>query len=164
MATPNLKSDLISRWSLLVCCVLGLLAGCTKEASPSSTPTSKPAAAAAEGAPRVETAEYAVALTARANGGRITITAKPPLHVNPDYPASFKPEPGGPKFGADKLMLTQEDKKPCAAKAEDTCEATAPLTWEGTAGVRVAGTLQFSVCEPDKCLIEKVQLATTATE
>ncbi len=64
---------------------------------------------------------------------------------------------------ADLLRITKwfwEQKKPCAAKAEDTCESTSALAYSnGAPGQRVAGTVQFSVCEPEKCLIEKVKVA-----
>jgi hypothetical protein len=109
----------------------------------------------------VETETYVVALSARAEQGVLTLTARPPLHLNPDYPAAFRPDPGGGvKFDAERVPLVQETKIPCAAKAEDTCEATTTLKYAGGAsGTTVSGTVQFSVCEPEKCLIEKVKVA-----
>jgi hypothetical protein len=142
------------------------LTACNKDKDAAPAVASKPAsvqtAPAPKGdTPRVEAPEYVVELTARANGGSLQITAKPPLHVNAEYPIAFKPEPGGAKFAGDKVPLTADVKKPCADKAEDTCVASLPLPYEGGAGAVVAGTLLFSVCEPEKCLIEKVRLAAT---
>jgi hypothetical protein len=108
----------------------------------------------------VETDTYAGARAATAAGGTLTLTARPPLHINPDYPAAFKPDPGPVGFGSARVSLGQEQKKPCAAKAEDTCESVSTLTYTGgAAGASVSGTVQFSVCEPEKCLIEKVRVA-----
>lgn len=140
------------------------LAACTKDqtlASPPPPKTIEVLAAPKGDTPRIDTKEYTVSLNARANGGEIIITAKPPLHLNSEYPAAFRPEAGGAKFSSEKISLTPDLRKPCAATPEDTCEASAPLVWEGGSGSQVAGTVQFSVCEPDKCLIEKARLAAT---
>jgi hypothetical protein len=133
--------------------VLMLLLACTEKTAP---------AAAAGGVPaKVETAEYVVSLVdAKATGGAVIITAKPPLHVNPDYPTAFKPDPGGAKFEGERVALTADTRKPCE-KADETCELHAPLAWSASAGQLVSGTLLFSVCEPQKCLIEKVRLGAT---
>jgi hypothetical protein len=141
------------------------LAGCTKD-TPKSVEPVKQAAPVVAAAPkgdsaRVEAPEYVVELNAKVNGGTLVITAKPPLHVNPEYPAAFKPEPGGAKFAGEKIALAPNVKKPCAAKAEDTCETSSPLAYEGASGTQVAGIVQFSVCEPEKCLIEKARVVAT---
>lgn len=130
-----------------------LLAACTEKAAP---------AAAAPGVPaKVETAEYVVSLVdAKATGGAVVITARPPLHVNPDYPTAFKPDPGGAKFEGERVALTPDAKKPCE-KADETCEVHAALPWTASAGQLVAGTVLFSVCQPEKCLIEKVRVGVT---
>lgn len=129
-----------------------LLAACTEKSAPA-------AVAASTGVPsKVETAEYTVALVdAKASGGAVVITAKAPLHVNPDYPTAFKPDPGEPKFEGERVTLTADVKKPCE-KADETCEVHAPLAWTAAAGQQVSGTVLFSVCQPEKCLIEKVRV------
>jgi hypothetical protein len=136
-------------------------AGCDKSPAAPTAAAATPAARAS-GAPaaRVETDAYAVTLMTAPSAGTLTITARPPLHINPDYPAAFRPDPGGVTFEGERVALGQELKKPCAAKAEDTCEATSTLRYTGGAsGTSVSGTVQFSVCEPEKCLIEKVKVA-----
>jgi hypothetical protein len=126
-----------------------LVVGCADKKSPAVAPV-----AAAAG--KVETPEYVVALSDAA----ITITARPPLHINSDYPTAFKPDLGEVKFEGERVALAAETKKPCAT-GEETCEVRAALPWTGAAGQKVSGTVLFSVCEPEKCLIEKVRVATT---
>jgi hypothetical protein len=144
-----------------------LLGGCKEkaEAAPAQpTPAPAPKAAVRPAAPsdsaRVETSEYVVALAAGASEGTVTITAKPPLHLNADYPTAFKPDPGTVAFDGAKVPLGQETKKPCASKGEDVCESSSSLKYTGaTSGAKVSGTVLFSVCEPERCLIEKAQVA-----
>jgi hypothetical protein len=134
---------------------------CEKKAdAPAIKPAASPAAAAGPAPSRVETETYAVAFSAAAAGGTITLTARPPLHINADYPAAFKPDPGPVAFAGERVPLGQEQKTPCAAKAEDTCQSTSTVAYTGgAAGAQVSGTVLFSVCEPEKCLIEKVRVA-----
>jgi hypothetical protein len=137
---------------LVLLALLG--AACADKKPPAAAP-----APAASG--KVETPEYVVALSdAQLRGGAITITAKSPLHINPDYPTAFKPDPGEVKFEGERVALAAQTKKPCA-QGDDTCEVRATLPWTGAAGQQVSGTVLFSVCEPEKCLIEKVRVATT---
>lgn len=142
-----------------------VMSGCQeKTAAPVAAAAAAVAPTSAAAGARQETNEYVVSISAKANGGVVSIAAKPPLHINPEYPTAFRPEGGSVKFEGDKVALVADVKKPCAAKAEDTCETSAPLKYEGAVGSEVAGTLQFSVCEPDKCLIEKVKLAVKVAE
>ncbi len=142
------------RARLVVLAALALFAGCDEKKSAAPPPAGSPTG-------KVETPEYVVALSdAQASGGAITITARPPLHINPDYPTAFKPDPGAVKFEGERVALAAETKKPCE-KGEDTCEVRARLPWTGAAGQQVSGTVLFSVCEPEKCLIEKVRVAAT---
>lgn len=129
---------------------------------PSGAPAHPPAPSA--NTARVETDEYVVALSAGPTEGSITITAKAPLHVNPEYPTAFRPEPGPVTFESAKVPLTQESKRPCADKAEDTCESTSSLRYTGaTPGATVSGTVLFSVCEAERCLIEKAKVTAAVT-
>ena len=152
----------MSRLSCLALFTL-LGAGCQQKPAAASAPVpaaAPPLAAKAAAGAREETSEFVVSLSAKAAGGTVFIAAKPPLHINPEYPTAFKPEGAGVKFEGEKVALAPDTKKPCEGKAEDTCETTSLLKYQGAVGDAVAGTLQFSVCMPDKCLIEKVKLAT----
>jgi hypothetical protein len=149
------------RNQLLSLAVVALVAaGCQeKAAAAAAVPPKAPApVAAASPASRHETEAYVVSVSAKANGAVVSIAAKAPLHINPEYPTAFRPEGGTVKFDGDKVALVAEVKKACAAKADDTCETSSPLKYAGEVGSEVSGTLQFSVCEPEKCLIEKVKL------
>ncbi|MFZ5443258.1 MAG: hypothetical protein ACOZQL_24840 [Myxococcota bacterium] len=152
------------RHVLLAALSVLLVSACTKEAAkPAEKPATEPTKAAA--AP-LDTEQYAVAvspkgaLTAGQEGAvAITVTAKSGFHVNPEYPVAFKPEGfEALKFADEKVRLTAAQKTPCADKAEDTCVAEFPVgfTCEKAGAAKFAGTLQFSVCSADKCLIEKV--------
>ena len=135
------------------------LGGCKEPPAATPAPPPQAAQAPAPGA-RAETKEYVVALAARGGDGTVTITAKPPLHINPEYPTAFRPDPGPVTFDGPKVSLAQESKKPCAEKAEDTCESSSSIKYAGASpGARVSGTVLFSVCEAERCLIEKAQVA-----
>ena len=139
-----------------------VVAGCAKkEEAPAPAPAPKAAAASPmENETYVVAIQSAGAWKAGAEGSAtIRVTAKPPLHVNPEYPVSFKPEGSeAVAFAKEKLPLTASSKTPCAAKAEDTCSAEFPVaaTPEKAGAGKLAGVLAFSVCSEDKCLIEKV--------
>lgn len=146
--------------------LLGALAlsACTKdEVAPKPTqPQAKPSG------PSAEAPEYAVSLSApgavkagEAAAATFTITAKGTFHVNADYPLAFIP--GGAdnaRFEGERVKLSAGEKTPCAAHAEDACAVQVPLpfTAERAGAGQVAGTLAFSVCDPERCLIQKVPL------
>lgn len=149
-------------FSVLPLALAALLGACKEGASTAATtpPKVPPATAPSGNGARVETDQYVVALSAGAAEGTVTITAKAPLHINPDYPTAFRPDPGPVTFDAPKIPLGQESKKPCAHKAEDTCESSSSIKYASASrGAKVSGTVLFSVCEPEKCLIEKAQVA-----
>ena len=123
--------------------------------------------------PRADGAAWAVALEvpeAVARGkpaaARVVVTARAPYHVNLDYPMSFRPDAAsraafsGPRvpLGADALRVA------CKEHPDETCSIAAPLPFTAPAGgeARLAGTVSFSVCNPDRCIIEKVMLSATA--
>jgi hypothetical protein len=140
----------------LVLLAVAPLVGCKEGAAPAAPPKAVPTTADRA---RVETEQYVVALSAGASEGTVTITAKAPLHINPDYPTAFRPDPGAVTFDTPKVPLAQETKKPCAQKAEDTCESSSSIKYaSASAGAKVSGTVLFSVCQPEKCLIEKAQV------
>ncbi len=151
-----------------------LLAGaCTKEPAPAPKPAPEAPATAAAAGPSVDTADYAVTLSApgphRAGeeaAAAFAITARGTFHVNADYPIAFTPSGAtNVRFAGDRLKLAMGEKTPCAEKAEDACAASVPLAFtpEGAGPATVAGTLAFSVCDPERCLIQKVPLAIAVT-
>jgi hypothetical protein len=94
---------------------------------------------------------------------RLRISAKPGYHVNLDYPTVFRPAASkGVDFAADRVPLGAAlTRVACADHPGEACEVSAPVSFKVRAKgpVRVAGTLAFSVCNPERCLIEKVPLA-----
>ena len=84
----------------------------------------------------------------------IQLSAKAPFHVNEKYPYKFKlKEAPGIKYA--NLVVAKD-----AVKLEPT-KATVPVAFtpESAGKHTVAGTLSFSVCTDDKCMIEKRDLA-----
>lgn len=155
---------------------LSLAAACTKDQAPPPKPATTPTAAAAPAqpaGPSADAAEYAVTLspptTVKAGteaAASFAITAKGTFHVNPDYPLAFTPDGAqNVRFAGDKVKLAFGDKTPCAAKAEDACQVAVPLAFiaEQAGPAKVSGTLAFSVCDPERCLIQKVPLAVAVT-
>jgi len=143
---------------ILCLAALALLAG--------AEPASPPGA-------RAEGAAWAVALelpasVARGRPGeaRVVVTARGPYHVNRDYPMSFRPDVASTAaFGASRIPLGEGALRvPCKDHPEETCSIAAPLPFTAPAGgeARLAGTVSFSVCNPDRCIIEKVQVSAAA--
>lgn len=142
---------------VLVC--LSLLAG-TAFAAPPPAPN---------GSPRAEESEWVASGTvARAVQDApatfdVEVVARGGFHVNAEYPLSFRPVPSSaadfakPRFDRDDGLVLE----PCAGDARDACRARLPIAFTPrTAGAfRVGGTLSFSVCSAEKCLIRKVDLA-----
>lgn len=94
------------------------------------------------------------------------LTARPGYHVNPDYPLSFQPDPadGGARFAHGRYALKESvEKTACAEAASDTCAVRAKVPFvAGSAGQHVvSGIFAFSVCSPERCLIEKVPVSAT---
>jgi len=112
--------------------------------------------------------EYTIDLAAKgpyAAGRRgsvaITVAARKGYHVNPDYPATFKPEGAEAlKFAEERIKLTAGKNTPCAENAQVACAVEFPVafTAERRGPARFAGMLAFSVCTPKVCLIRKVPL------
>ena len=106
--------------------------------------------------PKVRAGEAAVAL--------IRLTARAGHHVNLEYPASFRPDGAATaRFSGPRVALAVGQRLPCAGRPGETCQATLGLPFTPVAGpVRISGTVAFSVCTADRCLIEKVALAAEA--
>lgn len=96
----------------------------------------------------------------------VHVVAHDGFHVNPEYPAKFTfARDSNVTFAAASVpLLDVMEKTPCAEHAEETCEATAPISFtSGAAGpLKVAGVVALSVCNPEQCLIEKVPVELTA--
>jgi hypothetical protein len=143
--------------------------------APKDAPPPAPAAAAAapagpaEARSRAEGEHWTAALEAsgpvRAGEpaeGRVRVTARGGYHVNEEYPMSFRPAGGaGARFSGERVALAPREKTACGGGVEGACEVTAPLAFvpEAPGEVRIAGTLAFSVCTAERCLIEKAPLA-----
>jgi hypothetical protein len=97
----------------------------------------------------------------QAANARIHVAARGGYHVNPDYPMAFRPAADATvDFAGDRVPLAVSTRTPCEGQKE-ACSLTAMLPFVARAQEqgRVAGTLAFSVCSADRCLIEKVPLA-----
>ncbi|MGC4000063.1 MAG: hypothetical protein QM767_22550 [Anaeromyxobacter sp.] len=135
-------------------------------------PAPLPASAPAPAGPTAEAEAWTVALeTPAATAGapaqaRVRIGARGTFHVNPDYPLSFSPDPAATaRFSGERVALgTGAERTPCAEHPEHACALTValPFTAPPAGAARLAGTLAFSVCNDDRCLIEKVALAADA--
>lgn len=95
----------------------------------------------------------------------VELTARAGFHVNEDYPLSFRPaksegaEPLKPRFDrADGLALER-----CKEQPAHACGARLPVVFVVSRAerVEVKGTFAFSVCDPNRCLIQKVELSAT---
>lgn len=88
------------------------------------------------------------------------ITAGKGLHLNAEYPVNFRPANSTPgiKFEQQKFDLSNAERRPCNDGTKDHCSMTAKIPFVAAAAgsEKVAGTLSFSVCNEDRCLIEKV--------
>jgi hypothetical protein len=65
-------------------------------------------------------------------------------------------------LGGDRVALGDgAQRTPCADHPEETCTVSSPLpfTTPRIGEARLTGTVAFSVCNPDRCLIEKVRLS-----
>ncbi len=140
-------------------------------ASPAPVAAAPPPAVVPAG-PRAEGEAFQVGLempaSARAGeaaSARVVLKARGPYHVNRDYPMSFRPDnPATITFKGEKVALGEgAERTPCADHPAEACTVSAPLgfTAREAGEARVAGTVAFSVCNPERCLIEKVPLSAT---
>jgi hypothetical protein len=151
------------------------LAACQRQAAPPpAAPTTTPPPAAAAAASAGEARPFEVALlppegarAGQAATARVVVKATGTFHVNRDYPMAFRPEPGSAgAFGADRIPLGDgAERTPCAAHPEEACAVSAPLrfTLREPGQASLAGTVAFSVCNADLCLIEKAPLSMAVT-
>jgi hypothetical protein len=93
----------------------------------------------------------------------IRIEAKQGFKVNQEYPHSFRPQPTeGVRFAEERYRLSgSKEQVACPKSAEDTCTLVERIEVEPTAqgSHRISGQLSFSVCDAERCLIEKRELS-----
>jgi hypothetical protein len=149
---------------------LGALAAFAALACPQSEPKREaPVAKAPERAPFEVSASIAQPVAPGARGElTATLVTRDGFKVNPDYPLNFRPEGGTANVKFERARFDLQDaveKAPCATKPADACEARAriPFTAAEAGPARASGVLAFSVCNPDKCLIEKVSISAEAS-
>jgi hypothetical protein len=81
------------------------------------------------------------------------LVAKPPYHCNADYPHKFK-------LGTAPAGLTYPEPTVKGAKVTPERSVLAiPVRAQAAGKATVSGTLQFSVCNDERCLVEKRELA-----
>jgi hypothetical protein len=93
----------------------------------------------------------------------VRLQARAGYHVNGEYPTSFQPDPAAAgTLGSKKLMLTERvATTACPSEPGQACDVTfaLPFTLPAAGDAVLAGTLSFSVCTADRCLIEKARLS-----
>jgi hypothetical protein len=92
---------------------------------------------------------------------QVHLTARAGHHVNLEYPASFRPDGGATvAFSGARVPLAPGDGAPCAGRPAETCRLALGLPFTpGAEPPRLSGTVTFSVCTAERCLIERVALA-----
>ena len=86
-------------------------------------------------------------------------------HLNDDYPLHFVPKPSTDVHWSKARVERQDGMElwPCrGAEAKHMCSARVTVGYKTTksAGLRLGGTMAFSACDAERCLIEKVALST----
>jgi hypothetical protein len=133
-------------------------------------PAPVPAPPAAPGGSRAEGENYEIALeppgavrAGEAATARVVVKSRGPYHVNREYPMAFRPDAGATaRFDGDTVSLREgAEGTPCRDFPGESCTVSAPLRFTAAASgeTRLAGTVAFSVCNPERCLIEKVALS-----
>jgi hypothetical protein len=125
------------------------------------------AARAGDPSDHAEAAEWtvrvgsSVAGSGAASAVELHLTSRAGYHVNLDYPMAFRPTPGSTvTFREARVPLSPKIRTPCQGRAQESCAVTLDLPYTAPEKVqaRLAGTLAFSVCSAERCLIEKVSL------
>lgn len=125
-----------------------------------AVPAAAPSGEATPAKPRFDEAAFAVEMRADSAlkvgaSGEITVSlvAKPPFHVNAEYPHRFKV--GSVKGGTPgSTVVTREPSKVEPGKLSLAVPVTASEAGTG----QIDGELFFSLCTVDKCLMEKRRL------
>ncbi|HVO21062.1 MAG TPA: hypothetical protein VMU15_17505 [Anaeromyxobacter sp.] len=115
--------------------------------------------------PRAQGPEWAVAAEPGASGGPVVdlrVEARAGFHVNLEYPMAFSPSPSATaRFQGTRVPLRPARTAACPGDGKEVCSATLELPYlpPPAGAARVAGTLAFSVCSAERCLIQKVPLS-----
>lgn len=125
------------------------------------------AANASDPGDHAEGAEWSVRVDAPAAGAggafavELHLASRAGFHVNLDYPMAFLPSPGSTvTFREARMPLAPKARTPCPGRAQESCAVTLELPYAAPekGEARLAGTLAFSVCSEERCLIQKVPL------
>ena len=93
----------------------------------------------------------------------VRVASRGGYHVNLEYPMAFRPSPESTvTFEGSRIPLRPVATSPCQGHPQESCAITLDLPFVAPAGGegRLGGTLAFSVCSAERCLIEKVPLFT----
>lgn len=138
-------------------------------ASPAGAAEPGPAAASHPARAEAEAWTVALELPASLLAGvpavaRVHLAARAGHHVNLEYPASFRPDGGATvAFAAERVALAAETRRPCPGRPAETCQVALALPFTpGAPPARLSGTVAFSVCTAERCLIERVPLGAEA--
>ena len=95
---------------------------------------------------------------------QVLVTARAGHHVNLEYPFSFKPSGSvAATFSGERVALKAGEQRACPGRPAEPCEVVLPIPFTpGSTSPRVSGTVAFSVCSADRCLIERVVLSSAA--
>jgi hypothetical protein len=148
--------------------IAGLLIGCASSSKPASN---EPTTVQAAPAPRIERPEFVVEIRTPASVAagssalaQVELMALGDFHVSPDYPMQFRGAETSSNVTWQQPVVERAsfETAPCA-NGEAACRAIATVPFRvGQAGpAHAAGTLAFSVCSADRCVIEKVDLEKT---
>jgi hypothetical protein len=92
----------------------------------------------------------------------LELTTRRGLHVNREYPTRFMPA-GPPEvhFAAERFDIGKGLTLESCQHGEDACmvRGTIPFRPERTGPATVGGVLAVSLCDQERCLIEKIALA-----
>jgi len=139
--------------------------GCGKVSEASVGQTGVAPSPGAPAGPSSEGANYAVQLVVSApcHKGQtctadVIIQAKGDYHMNEKYPYKFKAQdPAAPGIKYPKPVVTRED----GQFEEKKGVLKVPFTAEEAGERKIGGTLSFSVCSAQNCLMDKQALETT---
>ncbi len=90
----------------------------------------------------------------------IVVETRAGFHLNDDYPIHFDVQPApGVAFPRARIDRKDVGLTPCAAGGH-ACRARVPVAFTpSVTSSRAGGTLAFSACDAERCLIEKVAIS-----
>jgi hypothetical protein len=123
---------------------------------------------------RVDRPEFAASLAGAAEAHpwvpatiEVAVAARGGFHVNAEYPTSFTVAPAAPgvRYPRARLDGSSVDRLACEKVPAETCglKLVVPYFVEKPGAYNVGGTVRFSVCDEERCLIEKVELSRRVT-